>query len=277
MIRIQLFCFLFRIRLSKDAKKELHTLLKEWKKNCKKERIRDMVRAVEVMPQGLKGFVQNNVENRDVIRIYDLFCRFTPVPGKYIARNFTYNLSMEKDAKLPDLPTTGYLEMQALWEDVHFGKSNIAYAGCEIMAVYNALRALGEKTDYPVFCHLISEFEKKGATLRGEFGVSPGAIYRFLGKQGYETLFYTGESEEELLSLQEKYPIYIATVYNSKTDITEQIHTVCICKDENQFVVHNASHAYGRTYSSLPEAINNITGMSPKPMSIIGIKRMYAP
>ena len=272
MIRIQLFCFLFRIRLSRDGKKQLHTLLKEWKNNCKKAEIRDMVRAVEVMPQGLKGFVQNNVENGDVIRIYDLLCRFTPVPGKYVARNLTHNLHMEKAAELPDLSTTGYLEKQALWKDIHFGKSSIAYSGCEIMAVYNTLKALGEKTDYSVFCHLISGFEKKGAALWGKFGVSPGAIYRSLLKQGYETVFCTCEGEEELLSLQEKYPVYIVTVYNSKTDITEQIHTVCICKVKNQFVVHNASHAYGRTYSSLPEAIDNITGMSPKPMSIIGIK-----
>lgn len=273
MIRIGLFCFLFRIRLSRDGKKQLHILLKEWKNNCKKERIRGMIRAVDVMPQGLKGFVQNNVKNRDVIRVYDLLCRFTPVPGRYIARNLTLNLHMEKAAELPDLSTTGYLEKQALWGDVHFGKSCIAYSGCEIMAVYNALKALGEKTDYSLFCHLISKFEKKGAALWGEFGVSPRAIYRSLLKQGYETLFCTCEDEKELLSLQEEYPVYIVTVYNSKADITEQIHTVCICKDKNQFVVHNARHAYGRTYLSLAQAIDNITGMSPKPMSIIGIKR----
>ena len=34
--------------------------------------------------------------------------------------------------------------------------------------------------------------------------------------------------------------VFIVTVYNNAKDITAQIHTICITKKENGYIIHNA-------------------------------------
>lgn len=54
------------------------------------------------------------------------------------------------------------IENQALWGKAQFGNSpnsNMSYSGCEIIATYNALSALGEPTSADTMVSLISRYD----------------------------------------------------------------------------------------------------------------------
>ena len=153
------------------------------------------------------------------------------------------------------------------------------YSGCEIIATYNALKTLG-KADSPDFmAELIGEYEKHGAALWGEFGVSPLAICAYLKKQGFSVV--TAKKDDRSLDMADsRCQIFIATVYNDAKDITAQIHTVCITKDKNRYILHNAyrknqkgAYVASVPYATLKEAISHISGQEAKMICLIGIER----
>ena len=162
-----------------------------------------------------------------------------------------------------------YIENQAQWGRIRFGNGkhgNMAYSGCEIIATCNGLLALGEKNDAASMAELISFYEKDGALLNGEFGVSPGAIRDFFRKRGYEVSGTDSRDPEVLDIFGTGASVLIVTAWNDRDDIMAQIHTVCMTKSERGgFLVHNAyRHSGGRYlardaggegYATLTEAI----------------------
>ena len=170
-----------------------------------------------------------------------------------------------------------YIENQKEWSSVKFGKTDMAFAGCEIMAVANALMALGNPMSAYEMAGLITYFTAKGAVRGGRFGTSPLALRTCINENGYPVITERVCTQEHLHELQEKAQVYIAVVYNDRDDIMAQIHTVCITRDGEGFTTHNRTGVPGadgqsteRTESSLYEAVHSIRPKA-KPICVFGI------
>ena len=218
-------------------------------------------------------------------------------------------LSSDSIALNPKLNNTGkYIENQAQWGGISYGmgreeeaygdESNMSYSGCEIIATYNALVALGETPD---MASLIKGYEKHGMTLNGHAGTSPTAIMDYFAINGFDTKMLIDFSNDSAIEDLAKYDTIIATVYNDENDITNMIHTVSITKEvvdgHTEFIIHNsynrnpsekdkevlntmteeqrkrAIYFQSKPYMSLKEAAFNLSGASTKPISLIGINK----
>lgn len=147
----------------------------------------------------------------------------------------------------------GYIEDQHAMKELMFGRSDMAYSGCEIIAVYNALLSLGIKKD---LTGLIGIFEKRGSVLGGRFGTSPYALYRYLSKTVGNTVFSFKRRDFDRIAEESR--VLIITYYNDAKDIMQQIHTVCVTKDEKDVLKpHNAycTQTGIRTVKGLEDAL----------------------
>lgn len=231
--------------------------------------------------QFLLSFIPMHVGNSVVLRVYNLLT-LIPVPQKIRKKNHDHNVVRLKDTKwgFLTMPST-YIENQDEWGEILYGRGshhNMRYSGCEIIATFNALKALG-KADSPDFmAELISEYEKHGAALWGEFGVSPMAVCAYLKKHGFSIVTAKKDDDKSLNMADSRCRVFIATVYNNAKDITAQIHTVCIIKEENKYILHNTYHrnqdrvyAASMPYATLKEAIAHISKQEVKMICLIGI------
>lgn len=160
-------------------------------------------------------------------------------------------------------------ENQRSLRAIPFGKYNLAYSGCEVIAVSNALIAL--KAGEPLK-QLVYEFERDGILANGRFGTSPKAMRDFFVKKGYETIFSTKVNDFDRIG--ESYDSLILTFYNDKKDISKQVHSVNITKLEGKLYVHNL-HCDGRKsgpYDTINQCLTTINGGQAKGISLIGIK-----
>ena len=167
----------------------------------------------------------------------------------------------------------GFIEDQAAYGDMRFGKSTVRHSGCEVIAAYNALRSL-EKDGEPSLPLLIDAFERDGMVLSGRWGTAPKAIRDFFVRQGYWTSFTAKEKEFD--GLGGLCDDFILTIYNDRHDIRRQVHTVYISKRDGEFAVHNL-HGNGsapRAYRSLSGLVASINGGSSKPISLLGIRHV---
>lgn len=175
-----------------------------------------------------------------------------------------------------------YIENQSEWGSICFGlgkRQSMAYAGCEIMAAYNAGKALGVAGSKQDMAELIRSYEKRGAALFGKFGVAPTAIRNYFRRKGFSVETADGENGPAVEAVGRKYAVMIATAINDKNDITKQIHTVCITKrPDGSYVLHNAYYRdeNGRyresvPYQTLQEAVGHISRRDPKLIYLIGI------
>ena len=232
--------------------------------------------------QFLVSFIPRHVGNSVVLKVYHLLT-LIPVPQKIRKKNLEHNTIRLKDAKWAFLtvPST-YIENQNEWGEILYGWGShhtIKYSGCEIIATFNALKALG-KADSPNFmAELISEYEKHGAALWGEFGISPPAICTYLKRHGFSVVTEKKADDKSLDMADSRCRVFIATVYNNAKDITAQIHTVCITKDKNRYILHNAyrknqkgAYVASVPYATLKEAISHISGQEAKMICLIGIE-----
>ncbi len=172
--------------------------------------------------------------NALVVGALRFFSIFSFIPKKKRAGNLDNNLK-----KIPDCSFTGkegYIENQQVMASVRFGSTDMAYAGCEVIAVYNALLSLKCPLSLTA---LIGFFEKKGTVFNGRFGTSPFALYRFL----LRTLKNVRSTckREEFEDVAAYGSVFIITYYNDAENIMQQIHTICITKDEEgRMIPHNA-------------------------------------
>ncbi len=171
---------------------------------------------------------------------------FDHVPKRCRENNREENLRIWKE-KYEERFSEAYIENQSELKDLKLGKSDMAYAGCEVISVYNSLLFLSripasteegriEKKPLP---ELISRFEDKGVILNGNFGTSPRQLCRYLSGLGLEARFTTKRSLFEKLASESE--AFILTVYNDKKNIMQEIHTICITKEgEGVFRAHNS-------------------------------------
>lgn len=175
-----------------------------------------------------------------------------------------------------------YIENQSEWKDIQFGMGrhhNMSYSGCEIIASYNARKALGDTVSLKCMAELISRYEARGAALGGAFGVAPTAISVYFRECGFAVATAYGEDKEAVEEIGRNYTVMIATAYNDKNHITAQIHTVCITRNQDgKYVLHNAylvdekgQYRESMPYRTLQEAVAHISRREPKLIYLIGI------
>lgn len=176
------------------------------------------------------------------------------------------------------------IENQNEWGNIFFGvgrRLNISYAGCEIIATYNARKALGDHVSKDDMANLIRDYEARGAALWGAFGVAPTMIAAYFRKNGFAVETADGADEAAVERIAQNHGVMIATAYNDKNDITAQIHTVCITKrTDGGFVLHNAyrrdksgQYSSSPPYTTVQEAVGHISQREAKLIYLIGVKR----
>lgn len=177
-----------------------------------------------------------------------------------------------------------YIENQSEWTKIQFGvgrHQSMSYAGCEIIATYNARKALGAPVSKGFMAELIDTYETRGAALWGAFGVAPTMIAAYFRRNGYQVETADDADADAVEEIARNSKVMIATAYNDRNDITGQIHTVCITKNpEGQFVLHNAyykdekgRYRESRPYLTFRETISHISRRGPKLIYLIGIRR----
>ena len=231
--------------------------------------------------QFLASFIPKRVSNSIVLKVYHLLA-LLPVPKKIRKKNHDHNVIRLKDARWNFLTVpSAYIENQNEWGEILYGwgsHHNMRYSGCEIIATFNALKALGKAGSPDFMAELICAYEKHGAALWGEFGVSPLAISAHLKRQGFSVVTANRDDNQSWDMADSRCRVFIATVYNDAKDITAQIHTVCITKEENGYILHNAYrknqkgiYVASMPYATLKEAITHISGLDTKMIYLIGI------
>ena len=176
-------------------------------------------------------------------------------------------------------PADKYIEHQTALSELYYGRKYTAdYNSCEVIAVYNALIALGKKYDFPL---LLESFEKKGISFYGAFGTSPYAIIKYLLALGYSIELcnynkwrkmclddtYSKDSYEKFSNRNETF-IYMS--YNNDRSLRDMIHTMCITKDGKHFQTHN-DYEGSKCYPSLKAAVNEYKNGKSRMILIIGI------
>lgn len=220
------------------------------------------------------------VPNIIVVSFYSVLSElFSSVSKKNIEKNANANINC---AKLNDneLNSDFFIENQEKLEKFSFGsakKSNLSYSGCGVIAAWNALISMSDRS--VDFIDLISIFEKKGIVLKGKLGVSPMAMLKFFKKSGYKTSRITSRNPEKIKSFGYAWDTFVVTFYWDKNDVFQRLHTVNISKKEDKFYIHNTYHKDERgflsqkgPYDSLDKAIEGI-GDKVAPLIIIGISK----
>lgn len=258
----------------------IYSINTKWKDKAKDELIDKLI---ENVPACLNRFIQKNIGNDIVVDILDILRKKGAVKPKIILSNKKYNENaIEKMIDDGLYKNAKYINNQEKWTDIKFGDSySIEYSGCEIIATYNAQIALGEKLSGADFIKMISEFEEDGAVLQGAWGVAPTAIMGYLDKkykkdETIDISMYVPEkknNEKKIDKIGEKNDVFIATVYNNADKITDQIHTVCIEKENDTYLVYNAEKNEDKDYESLSDAIDGISSKNPQLICLIAIEK----
>jgi len=222
------------------------------------------------------------MNNRVLLVGYRILSLFG-VPRFVRERHFRENcIRLERtNGAFRDCPDV-YIENQSEWKDIRFGMGrhhNMSYSGCEIIASYNARKALGDTVSPKCMAELISRYEARGAALGGAFGVAPTAISAYFRKCGFAVATAYGEDKEAVEEIGRNYTVMIATAYNDKNHITAQIHMVCITRNQDgKYVLHNAylvdekgRYRESMPYRTLQEAVAHISRREPKLIYLIGI------
>ena len=139
-------------------------------------------------------------------------------------------------------PGLKYIEIQNKLTDIKYGQEtpwltkkisggtpiNAAFNSCEVIALFNALIALGIEKNTDSFPELLSLFERKGAVLRGYFGTAPKAIKKYL--KSHNILI------KKIAPLSENFgktKVQIL-IYQNGAKITSGVHTICIVSENGK-------------------------------------------
>ena len=214
--------------------------------------------------QKIAQWIPTHVSPKLVVFVYGVLDRLIYIKKSVRKENRLVNDQVLNSDSSPY--KQGYIENQSEWKNVKFGRSTMAFSGCEIMAVYNVLYALDRGKGTKLIGELIEEFEKSGAALKGMIGSSPKSIRRHLLKHGIKSSIVWKEED-----IDPDCTLAVATVYNDKKTLYSQIHTIAFTKDENGFRAHNA-RSRQKYYPTLREAINGV-GSDPKMICAIQIDK----
>lgn len=233
------------------------------------------------------SYAVTHIPNCCMVKIIGLFT-LVKISRKRLNENQTANkkiLEAESAKKTGFFSANHFIENQNDWGNVLFGLSDMKYSGCEIMAVYNALLDLGNEMTAQSMVELISEFERKGATLRGKWGCAPRSIYKYLVRRGYRVTMTTRANPDTINTIGKNSNSVIITAYNDRNDIRKMIHTISVTKDTfGNYILHNAYKRINGKYAaykscenspikSLWDVIGAMSQGQAAPMCVIGICR----
>lgn len=234
------------------------------------------------MGKWIAAVIPKYVSNRIVLTMYRLFTVMA-VPRFVRRRHLRENhIQLERtNWSFWNKPDT-YIENQSEWQHIRFGvgqRCSMRYAGCEIIATYNAKKALGEHVSKREMAELIASYEARGAALFGGFGVAPTSIAAYFRENGFAVQTADGADGAAVEEIACSHYVMIATAYNDKNDVTAQIHTVCITKTrDGKFVLHNAYYRDGegryresRPYLTLQDAVAHLSRREPKLIYLMGV------
>lgn len=170
-----------------------------------------------------------------------------------------------------------YIENQAQWSGVRFGtKYDMAYGGCSVIAVYNALKSLGQPVTAEDMELLMEYFQRRGAALGGKYGIAPGAILRFLKSRGIEAVEIRADGQAVFGTT------FIATVRCGRR-LRDWLHTVCITREgRDQYFIHNgyylaalpgggSAYRANGSFDSLSGAVRCISPKGVVPVMVLAI------
>lgn len=219
-----------------------------------------------------QGFIPRYINNNIILfflRLFGLNTMFSKKSSKenlYI-NNIQFKKHIENINKF-----RGYIENQHRYEDMNFGRVTVDYAGCEVIAVYNALKSLNNNADFP---ELLSYFEQRGMIFSGYFGTMPQALYRYFIKKGYKTLIVC--SLKKMINIIDQYDTFILTYFNDGNNIMSMVHTINISKDSNGYLTAHNAYCNGKVigpYKDLPDLFKHIHNGRIKAISLIGINKL---
>lgn len=206
------------------------------------------------------------------------------VPGKVRAEHLKCNRAAWETGIAASNKQDGnkYLDDQEACEAIRYGRRDtLDYNGCEVIALYNLLIALGKPADLP---ELIAHFEKRGIAWGGAYGTSPRAILKFLRKRGfhYELLLREKANDEHLVAMEDRFEAFIFVTYNDPNNLDEYVHTMCITKEQYEtcekepekigYKIHNDLEG-NKQYASLKEALLGYRGGKSAWICVIGVER----
>jgi len=138
-----------------------------------------------------KGVIPKNLSNKALLKLLDALSRYNHISPNTRQDHKTDNKEAIKGMKAEDKYKKGkVINNQNEWGNVKFGETDMAYAGCEIFATYNAMLMLGEKMNAKKLVNLITAFEKDGAVRDGKWGTSPDAVYNYITQTSHINFIY---------------------------------------------------------------------------------------
>ncbi len=181
----------------------------------------------------------------------------------------------------------GYIEHQSALGAFSYGFSGkimkkYAFSGhdvtaadnaCEIIALYNALVS-EEDPDLLTFPQMLRHFAAHGISSKGSFGTAPQALKRHLKHRGYTVteLFGRRMTELTLAELAHKNRTFIFSAWNVAGNPFRGIHTMCVTREGEEYLVHNDENGVRRA-DSLYEAVFGYHGGKGRPVLIYGIRK----
>lgn len=253
--------------MSRDEKVSITDKMKESVEVAKKER--DFVKYAKT---AMCGVIPRKVTNEKMVDMLQTLSK--PLSGtKRLSDANAVKNAIKFGSHMADIQRAeGYIENQSQYKDMKYGKKTMAFCGCEIIAVYNAIQSLEGRQMIPLD-QMISAFEKKGMILSGLFGTSPNAIQSYLEEMGYQTVFSTNAVVFETMA--DQMDAFILTFYNDSEDITKQIHTIHVEKQNGCYITHNASAngRKGQPIKTFWQLIASLNAGKAKPICLIGIMK----
>jgi len=228
----------------------------------------------------IRAFIPRYVPDSVVLAFYRLLSVFS-VSKRVISENAEWNRKQLETDREGIYAVCGFLENQEDWNRIKFGKKgDVAKAGCGVIATYNALYALyseEQKNELRgLLPGIISSYEKKGAAIGGRWGIAPHGIVEYFKTKGYRVCVYRRRTDD-IEQFGTENDVLIATAYNDRDDILDQLHTVCITKSYDRYYLHNAAtHTTSQLgYDSLTDAVKHISNTNPMLISLIGVNRPF--
>lgn len=205
------------------------------------------------------AFIPRHVSNRLTVGFLGLLRYCHRTLGR---KDYNHREANEEAIRLHHLPAIlrnhGYIEDQFRYRDVRLGSVDMAYAGCEIIALYNTLHdyhSQSEESSSMIrskgwtgdpaqdLSRLIADFEKDGILLSGRFGSSPRTLCHYLNQLGIRAELTVLKGKNDSLpdpAALKGGDCFILTFYNNRNNIMDMVHTICISKGKDgQFLGHN--------------------------------------
>lgn len=167
--------------------------------------------------------------------------------------NYNYNLGLEEDG-------IGYIENQRTCPNFKIGYHNMSDVGCEIAAVYNSLKLIGEET---LCSNIIREFESESYLMSflgsaGNMGSDPFAIAEYFDDHSisYDQYDDFDTMKDDIDDTKNENQVYIVSYWNS-SQIEDGVHTIALYTTSSSNDIYLLNKASGTTADSLSDVTND--------------------